>query len=73
MEIVDRGLRTAVLRVTDDELVLLNNALNEIVNGLDIDEFATRVGSSRGEAETLRAQIHELLRSPAIRNAPERQ
>jgi hypothetical protein len=61
VEVLEKRTDTVVLRVTQDELILLNNALNEIVNGLDIEEFATRVGASRDEAEALRAQIHALL------------
>jgi hypothetical protein len=37
------------------ELLLINNALNELCNGFDIDEkeFSTRLGFSRDEARRL--------------------
>jgi hypothetical protein len=60
VEVVETG-STIVVRMSRDEMTLLNNALNEILNGLDIEEFATRVGASREEAERLRAQIHSVL------------
>jgi hypothetical protein len=40
----------AQVKLTSDELVILANALNEICNGLDIAEFATRIGAERSEA-----------------------
>jgi hypothetical protein len=46
---------------TEAELVLLNNALNEVLNGLDVPEFDTRLGASRQEAEELLKQIGSLL------------
>jgi hypothetical protein len=38
---------------TRDELVVINNALNEVCNGLsfDDDEFQTRIGYSRAMAQ----------------------
>jgi hypothetical protein len=44
---------------THDELVVLNNALNEICNGVsfDDDEFQTRIGYSRAMAQNLLKKI----------------
>jgi len=49
------------IRLTLDELYALNNALNEVCNALDIQEFSTRMGVERDEAATLLDQIHALL------------
>ena len=49
-EVTDDG---AHVKLTSDELVILGNALNEICNGLDIAEFATRIGADRSEAMRL--------------------
>jgi hypothetical protein len=43
----------AQLTFTTAELVLMQNALNEDCNGLDIPEFATRLGADRSEAMRL--------------------
>ena len=44
---------------THDELVVINNALNEVCNGLsfDDDEFQTRIGYSRAMAQNLLKKI----------------
>lgn len=51
------------LRVTRDELYMINNALNELCNGVHIheDAFQTRLGFERSELCALLAQISELL------------
>ena len=53
----------ADLRVTSDELMMLNNALNEICNGVHIpeDAFQTRLGFERSDLLALLAQISQLL------------
>jgi hypothetical protein len=48
---------------THDELVVINNALNEVCNGLslDDDEFQTRIGYSRAMAQNLLKKIAKAL------------
>jgi hypothetical protein len=48
---------------THEELVVLNNALNEVCNGLsfDDDEFRTRIGYSRTMAQSLLKKIAKAL------------
>lgn len=43
------------LDLSADELLILNNALNEVCNGVDIGdfEFAARIGGGREEARAL--------------------
>ncbi len=50
-------------RFSLEELVALNNALNEVSNGLDIEEFETRMGVSREFALDLLDQIHSAIES----------
>jgi hypothetical protein len=52
-----------LLRLTGAELLWLNNALNEVCNGVDIDdaEFATRLGGSREELRRLLLRLHAML------------
>jgi hypothetical protein len=58
LEVVPGGV---TIRLTVDELYALHNALNEVCNGLDIQEFSSRMGVEREEAATLQEQIHALL------------
>jgi len=53
------------LRVSEGELVLLNNALNEVCNGVDFcdAEFQTRLGVPREQARILLARIGATLDS----------
>ena len=48
---------------THDELVIINNALNEICNGLsfDDDEFQTRIGYPRAKAQSLLKKVAKAL------------
>jgi len=52
----------ADVRFSGDELDMLNNALNEICNGVRIEdwEFRTRVGWDRATLRALLDQIHEV-------------
>lgn len=56
---------SATVALTRDELVLLNNALNEVCNGVrdldNDDEFATRLGVSREDARRLLDAISALI------------
>ncbi|HLB24456.1 MAG TPA: hypothetical protein VJP07_10205 [Dehalococcoidia bacterium] len=52
-----------VVSFTEDELAMVNQALNEIANGVHISEaeFQTRVGFTREEVRELLAKVHALL------------
>jgi hypothetical protein len=49
---------------THDELVVINNALNEVCHGLsfDEDEFQTRIGYSRAMAQNVLKKVAKALR-----------
>jgi hypothetical protein len=55
----DQAKREHLLRVSEDELAAINNALNEVCNGVDIDdrEFQTRLGVTRHQLQRLLTQI----------------
>ena len=36
-----------------DELIIINNALNEICNGINIEEFESRIGASLDEVRSM--------------------
>jgi hypothetical protein len=47
--------------LTKDELGIINNALNEVCNGIHLEgEFDTRMGCTVEEARALLAKIHAL-------------
>jgi hypothetical protein len=55
----------ATIRLDRSELGLVNNALNEVANGVDLSdsEFKTRLGESRSDARKLLAEIGETYRA----------
>jgi hypothetical protein len=49
------------VELTKDELGIINNALNEVCNGIDLEgEFDTRMGCTVAEARELLAKIDAL-------------
>ena len=60
----DKELR--LVRPSVAELVLLNNALNEVLHGDGIGEpeFSTRLGASRVEAKQLLGRIGRMVGEP---------
>jgi hypothetical protein len=56
----------ASVKLSADELALLNNALNEVCNGVDFDddEFQTRLGADRAHARKLLAELGHLVTKP---------
>lgn len=49
MEITQTAEHGACVKLTEHELLMINQALNEICNGLSISEFKTRIGADRDE------------------------
>ncbi|WP_244263170.1 hypothetical protein [Yersinia frederiksenii] len=56
----------AELKLTNDELLILNSALNEICNGISISEFDTRIGATREDVTLLLEKIGQTLDAMAI-------
>ena len=53
-----------LVELTADELGIINNALNEVCNGIDLEgEFDTRMGCTVEEARAVQAKIHALAAS----------
>ena len=58
-----------IVELTKEELGIINNALNEVCNGIDLKgEFDTRMGCTVEEARMLLAKIHEL--GSCVRTTP---
>lgn len=45
-----------------DELVILNNALNNIPQPVSVDEYTTLIGATRDEVEAVLGKIGKALR-----------
>lgn len=54
-------VKDAEIEFSHDELLVLNAALNEVCNGMDIFEFETRIGASRTKVQGLMAEIQSVL------------
>jgi hypothetical protein len=63
LEVVAVDSEAVTIRLERSELLLLNNALNEVSNGVDIPdwEFASRLGQSRLSAQNLLREIGQVL------------
>ena len=59
--------------LADDDLLLINNALNEIINGpsaIDESEFQAKTGVEREHAREVLAEVNELFqKTQALRSA----
>jgi hypothetical protein len=60
---IDAQARTARVVLAEQDVLLLNNALNEVCFGIEIspEEFATRLGVTRADAIELLDAIGALL------------
>ncbi|MDK9357374.1 MULTISPECIES: hypothetical protein [Lelliottia] len=61
MELVNLEGRSALVALNESELLILNSALNEICNGIDVQEFDTRIGSSKETVAELLGKIGNVL------------
>jgi hypothetical protein len=63
---------TITLTFTIQELETVNNALNEICNGIDVPGFETRIGATREDVQALLGSISVALKEvghgPTTRN-----
>jgi hypothetical protein len=51
----------AILKLSVHELVIVNNALNEVCNGIEFSEFSTRMGAEHREVLEFLSHINALL------------
>jgi hypothetical protein len=62
MKIKNFSEGVAIIELTGGEINIINNALNEVCNGIHLEgEFHTRMGCSLEEARGLLAVIHGLV------------
>jgi hypothetical protein len=61
MKIKNIGQSAATVELSRDEIATINNALNEVCNGIHLEgEFATRMGCTVEEARELLETVHNL-------------
>jgi len=53
---------SCVLELEKQEIGCINNALNEVCNGIDIAEFETRLGCSVKKMQDLLSQVSNIVR-----------
>ena len=63
MTVSEVSSQTASVQLSKEDLVLINNALNEVCNALDVPEFQTRMGADLDQAGALLARISEVLKT----------
>ncbi|CNI52208.1 Uncharacterised protein [Yersinia massiliensis] len=61
MDLLSVTKSNADINITENELLILNSALNEVCNGIDIAEFETRIGSERDKVAVLLSKIGSIL------------
>jgi len=63
MDIINSSRDLVNVSLSRDELLVLNAALNEICNGVDIFEFETRIGAGREFVTSLLQEIGSAIDS----------
>ena len=63
MKIIENNKENMILSFSRDEVLILKNSLNEVYNGINIEdwEFLTRMGCDRKEASELLEQLYKLI------------
>ncbi len=63
MKVIKKENESATVELTDEELMIFNNALNEICNGIDIpkSEFIARIGVEESKAKELLKTIEHIV------------
>lgn len=62
IDVKDMSTKRFDIRLSESEIMLLANALNEARELIDDWEFPTRLGASLQEAETLRSKLASILK-----------
>ena len=56
----------ALVGLSKQELLILNNALNEVLHGLDIVDLTTRIGAENKEVLTLLDEIGTVYKASRV-------
>lgn len=61
METVEYGENKATVSFSVEELIVVNAALNEVCNGINLFEFETRIGATRETVRELLSKVSHLI------------
>jgi len=61
MKVIKTNPRSVDVNLSLEEIIIINNALNEVCNALDQFEFQTRMGVEHYEVEKLLKQINAIV------------
>ena len=61
VKVIQIGTNRSQIELGLEEILILNNSLNEVCNGIDLFEFATRMGVDRERVRLLLAESSELF------------
>ena len=61
MEVIDATGTQSHIGISRDELLIVNAALNEVYNGIEVFEFETRIGADRERVAALLREVGLLL------------
>ena len=61
MDLISLAGKQAQLTIDENELLILNSALNEICNGISFTEFETRIGASKEDVCALLNDLGQIL------------
>jgi hypothetical protein len=61
MKIIGVAAERSQIDLDQEELLILNAALNEVCNGIEVFEFETRIGADRERVAILLKEIRTLL------------
>ncbi|HAF2412789.1 TPA: hypothetical protein G8N70_003121 [Salmonella enterica] len=61
MDVMSVTGKQVQLTIDENELLILNSALNEICNGISVPEFETRIGASKEDVCALLNDIGHIL------------
>lgn len=61
MEAIEITAKYTKVILKREELLIINSALNEIFNGIEIFEFDSRIGADRNQAAALLKEVVLLL------------
>jgi len=61
MDLLQSTNRHAEIRCSLKDLLIINNALNEVCHGIDLPEFEIRMGTTLQNAKTLLGQVSVVI------------
>lgn len=61
MQIIKAAAEHSRVTFDRDELLIVNAALNEVCNGIEVFEFETRIGADRSRVAALLKEVGTLL------------